>query len=792
MGDHRSRRSTAERRRAGAGNDALDASRGPDRDGASSFDSAAAAWALLAKPDGNDAAIGRKIAPHERQRALLALQRTIGNAGTGWVVSQANRRGHRHAAQAGIIQRDEDDEGGGESFDFGDGLADIVSDAVESATESASGVLDAGSEALGEFAEGAAEAVTEGAGAVESAAGELAEGAGELAEGAAAEASSLLDGGGITGESGGLIVDDDADASPTQMRKGDFVGVVRAAVEASVTALLGEDQSGATAAEIDRQFGRHAALPAAELEREIQTQVPSAASVPAAQLYVPLIVAQVAAGIEAGNEGDGSAEAESASAPAGDDSLAGMGSVLRKARMETGNIPTDPRAVIARLGAGRPLDAAVRSGVGGALGQDLSGVRVHADGAGGRMADALNARAFAVGNHVGFAPGEYRPGTPVGDALIAHELAHVIQQGGSPASLGRSSASTDDATLEADADRVAVAAAGSLWGRGVAGLSRFAANVVPAARSGLRMSLRSCGSRKDEPPKVSIATVNRPLGGVRGIDRIPPNVDTEVEVSVDNADPANPVTLAAEAGDAGAAAGSVTINGSPQHQLTSTEKVKVRGGTQTAPGSKDSLRLVATVAGVQVAQSNTFSVAAYPIAVEMGFAGLVEGTSVAQFAKAWGAQYNLTIRSDSGSAADLDEVLVSEVVIPLQQTGIFSGLEGFGSKFLPANQSQTDTHAMSSKSADAGSAGRLKGVIDKVPNSSAEQEQRLIFKDQRTGNQPVTVLKSGFGIKLVTVIDSPEGGGAKRHFIVVTKSPKSNGQADPGIVDATPHRAEVK
>ena len=44
------------------------------------------------------------------------------------------------------------------------------------------------------------------------------------------------------------------------------------------------------------------------------------------------------------------------------------------------------------------------------------------------MAGELGARAVTVGEHVAFAPGEYRPGTPVGDALLAHELAHVGQQ----------------------------------------------------------------------------------------------------------------------------------------------------------------------------------------------------------------------------------------------------------------------------------------------------------------------------------------------------------------------------
>ena len=66
-------------------------------------------------------------------------------------------------------------------------------------------------------------------------------------------------------------------------------------------------------------------------------------------------------------------------------------------------------------------------------------VRLHDDPAAARLTRSLGARALAVGEHVAFGPNEYEPGTPVGDALIAHELAHVVQQGaaGGPAAIAR-------------------------------------------------------------------------------------------------------------------------------------------------------------------------------------------------------------------------------------------------------------------------------------------------------------------------------------------------------------------
>src|SRR5262249_44418606 len=91
----------------------------------------------------------------------------------------------------------------------------------------------------------------------------------------------------------------------------------------------------------------------------------------------------------------------------------------------------DPAAVRDELGTGQPLDGAVRSRMESAFGHDFSSVRVHTDPVGSNVSRRLNARALTVGDHVAFDSGEYQPGTMVGDALIAHELAHVVQQGAS-------------------------------------------------------------------------------------------------------------------------------------------------------------------------------------------------------------------------------------------------------------------------------------------------------------------------------------------------------------------------
>src|ERR1700722_3293791 len=61
---------------------------------------------------------------------------------------------------------------------------------------------------------------------------------------------------------------------------------------------------------------------------------------------------------------------------------------------------------------------------------NFADVRVYSDHEANESARALKARAFTLGNRISFAAGEYRPGTDAGRTLIAHELAHVMQQRG--------------------------------------------------------------------------------------------------------------------------------------------------------------------------------------------------------------------------------------------------------------------------------------------------------------------------------------------------------------------------
>ncbi len=78
---------------------------------------------------------------------------------------------------------------------------------------------------------------------------------------------------------------------------------------------------------------------------------------------------------------------------------------------------------------GQPLDAAARTFFEPRFGYDFGGVRVHADSRAGQSARAVNALAYTVGRDVVFDHGRYEPGQNEGRRLLAHELAHVVQQG---------------------------------------------------------------------------------------------------------------------------------------------------------------------------------------------------------------------------------------------------------------------------------------------------------------------------------------------------------------------------
>jgi hypothetical protein len=105
--------------------------------------------------------------------------------------------------------------------------------------------------------------------------------------------------------------------------------------------------------------------------------------------------------------------------------------VLRKAEGGTGSSSLAvPDRFTESLGAGRPLDSSMRSWFEPRFRHDFGSVRVHTDPAAAASAQAIDAVAYTAGRDIVFGDGQYAPGTASGQKLLAHELAHVIQQGG--------------------------------------------------------------------------------------------------------------------------------------------------------------------------------------------------------------------------------------------------------------------------------------------------------------------------------------------------------------------------
>jgi hypothetical protein len=94
----------------------------------------------------------------------------------------------------------------------------------------------------------------------------------------------------------------------------------------------------------------------------------------------------------------------------------------------------------ASRGQGQPLPPTLREEFETKFDADFSGVRVHADAPADQLNQSIQAQAFTTGQDVFFRQGAYEPGGRQGRELIAHELAHVLQQGGASAEGNRGAA----------------------------------------------------------------------------------------------------------------------------------------------------------------------------------------------------------------------------------------------------------------------------------------------------------------------------------------------------------------
>lgn len=104
----------------------------------------------------------------------------------------------------------------------------------------------------------------------------------------------------------------------------------------------------------------------------------------------------------------------------------------------------------AQSSAGRPLPSQLRDDLEGAVGTPLDDVRVHTGSASDEAARSIDARAYTHGRDIHFASGTYQPDSHDGRQLIAHEVAHTAQGGGTASATPELGAVDDPAEAEAD------------------------------------------------------------------------------------------------------------------------------------------------------------------------------------------------------------------------------------------------------------------------------------------------------------------------------------------------------
>ncbi len=160
--------------------------------------------------------------------------------------------------------------------------------------------------------------------------------------------------------------------------------------------------------------------------------------------------------------------------------------------------PTDPAR-------GRALEGPIAARMGRALGHDFADVRIFDDAEAAREVSRERAIATTVGRDISFAPGAYHPGTLAGDALLAHELAHVQQQAD-----GALGGVADHGALEADATGAAIGAMADLRGVPLPGAPRGAVRRAPRG-------VQRCGGAPSWAPAMPQGALTPPAGATPGL-----------------------------------------------------------------------------------------------------------------------------------------------------------------------------------------------------------------------------------------------------------------------------------
>ncbi len=304
-----------------------------------------------------------------------------------------------------------------------------------------------------------------------------------------------------------FIVEDNALPEPGQMRKSEMLARLKSETCATVNrAMAGMPFTADNCPYINAVFARHQNSSPAQLEALINRYEPATRAAKNAEELIRLMMNRVYTSalkwaLNGGNPAEASGMFGSMLGNAGSvigSISSGMSNLLFKENTGGASATHSPQSVMQQLGTGQPLESSTRSKMENAFGTSFSGVELHTDNTAGQLSGNMNARAFTVGNHIAFAPGEYQPGNLVSDALLAHELAHTIQQQ-EGRTRGALTKGADEHKLETDADNAAVNAVVS----GLSGIHLSGEEIprqqMPKLKSGLK--LQSCRRTVKQCPR---------------------------------------------------------------------------------------------------------------------------------------------------------------------------------------------------------------------------------------------------------------------------------------------------
>ncbi len=274
-----------------------------------------------------------------------------------------------------------------------------------------------------------------------------------------------------------ILVDDPSAAlAPGQMPVAQFLCQLQDQVTKAAEDELGTLGSVMGCPYIDKWFSHFRGQSAAHCERAIRKYLGGGANTAAE--WFPLVVGRVRQGVrqwaytgkipaDAATLDQDAARAARAQHPSAQhpstQPLSPLGPSVQRLPIRGGS----------SAGNGAPIDASAAAKIGDVYGDDFSDVRVHTDAKASRWVETNSAKAITQGTNIAFAHGTYQPNTPEGDALLAHELAHVSQQRGASASftnpqnaaVQRAPLQTSSGAHEQDADQATIGALAKLHGK---------------------------------------------------------------------------------------------------------------------------------------------------------------------------------------------------------------------------------------------------------------------------------------------------------------------------------------